>query len=39
MPFIRRRLREQPEPPAERRLSDLEFLALVRASLEELAPV
>ncbi|WP_157875968.1 DUF6348 family protein [Streptacidiphilus griseoplanus] len=36
MPWIRRRARKD-EPPAER-LSDLEFLALVKASLEEYAP-
>ncbi|MFE2584403.1 DUF6348 family protein [Streptomyces sp. NPDC059378] len=36
MPWIRRRAR-QPEPSPER-LPDLEFLALVRASLEEYAP-
>ena len=38
MPFIRRRTREA-EPPAEPvRLPDLEFLAVVRASLEAYAP-
>ncbi|MFF4802428.1 DUF6348 family protein [Streptomyces sp. NPDC001351] len=36
MPWIRRRARH-PDPPAER-LPDLEFLALVKASLEEYAP-
>lgn len=37
MPLIRRRTRDS-EPPAARRLPDLEFLALVRDSLEEWAP-
>ena len=36
MPLIRRRTREA-EPP-EQRLPDLEFLALVKASMEEYAP-
>jgi hypothetical protein len=40
MPFIRRRTRdaEPPEQPSEERLPDLEFLALVKAGLEEFAP-
>ncbi|MFE4698835.1 DUF6348 family protein [Streptomyces sp. NPDC056738] len=36
MPWIRRRARK--DRPSEERLSDLEFLALVKASLEEYAP-
>lgn len=37
MPWIRRRTRDAAEPPSER-LPDLEFLALIQASMESYAP-